>query len=75
MLTEIQTAIRDTVRSFAQDAIRPHSARFEAEGGYPSALFEEMAGLGLWGGGGWGIVHHRVDPEQHPGFRPAQGWQ
>ncbi len=49
MLTEIQTAIRDTVRSFAQDAIRPHSARFEAEGGYPSALFEEMAGLGLWG--------------------------
>lgn len=49
MLTEIQTAIRDTVRSFAQDAIRTHSARFEAEGGYPPALFEEMAGLGLWG--------------------------
>lgn len=49
MLTEIQTAIRDTVRSFAQDTIRPHSARFESEGGYPPALFEEMAGLGLWG--------------------------
>lgn len=49
MLTEIQTAIRDTVRDFAQDTIRPHSARFEAEGGYPPALFEQMAGLGLWG--------------------------
>ncbi len=49
MLTEIQTAIRDTVRSFAQETIRPHSARFESEGGYPPELFEEMAGLGLWG--------------------------
>ena len=49
MLTEIQSAIRDTVRDFAQATIRPHSARFEAEGGYPRALFEEMAGLGLWG--------------------------
>jgi alkylation response protein AidB-like acyl-CoA dehydrogenase len=49
MLTEVQLAIRDTVRGFAQEAIRPHSARFEADGGYPRALFEEMAGLGLWG--------------------------
>ena len=49
MLTEIQTAIRDTVRDFAQDAVRPHSARFETEGGYPPELFEQMAGLGLWG--------------------------
>ncbi len=49
MLTEIQTAIRDTVRDFARDNIRPHSGRFEAEGGYPPTLFQEMAGLGLWG--------------------------
>lgn len=48
-LTEIQTEIRDTVRGFARDAIRPHSARFEAEGGFPPALFQEMAALGLWG--------------------------
>lgn len=48
-LTDIQTAIRDTVRAFAQDAIRPNSARFEADGGYPPALFQQMAGLGLWG--------------------------
>jgi alkylation response protein AidB-like acyl-CoA dehydrogenase len=49
MLTDIQLSIRDMVRNFAQEMIRPHSARFEAEGGYPSALFEEMGALGLWG--------------------------
>lgn len=49
MLSEIQTAIRDTVRAFAQADIRPHSARFEQDGGYPPALFQDMAGLGLWG--------------------------
>ncbi|MDO7835495.1 acyl-CoA dehydrogenase family protein [Sphingobium sp. HBC34] len=49
MLTDIQVAIRDTVRAFVQDSIRPNSARYEAEGGYPSALFQDMAGLGLWG--------------------------
>lgn len=48
-LTEVQGAIRDSVRAFAQDVIRPHSARFEAEGGYPPDLFEAMAALGLWG--------------------------
>ena len=48
-LTEIQGAIRDSVRAFAQDVIRPHSARFEADGGYPPDLFEAMAALGLWG--------------------------
>jgi alkylation response protein AidB-like acyl-CoA dehydrogenase len=49
MLTEIQSAIRDTVRDFAQETIRPHSAHFEAEGGYPPELFHDMAALGLWG--------------------------
>lgn len=49
MLTEIQLAIRDTVRDFAQERIRPNAAGFEAAGGYPTSLFEEMAGLGLWG--------------------------
>jgi alkylation response protein AidB-like acyl-CoA dehydrogenase len=49
MLTETQAAIRDTVRAFAQEEIRPHSTRFEAAGGYPAELFQHMAGLGLWG--------------------------
>lgn len=48
-LTEVQAAIRDSVRAFAQDVIRPHSVRFEADGGYPPDLFRAMAALGLWG--------------------------
>jgi len=34
ILTEIQLAIRDTVREFAQTQLLPHSAAFEAAGGY-----------------------------------------
>lgn len=49
MLTETQIAMRDAVRDFAQEQVRPHSAAFEAEGGYPPALFEEVARLGLMG--------------------------
>jgi alkylation response protein AidB-like acyl-CoA dehydrogenase len=49
MLTDIQLSIQEMVRNFAQEAIRPHSARFESDGGYPPALFEQMGGLGLWG--------------------------
>ncbi|MGK2908633.1 MAG: acyl-CoA dehydrogenase family protein [Sphingobium sp.] len=49
MLSETQIAIRDTVRDFAQERVRPHSHRFEADGGYPAELFEEIAGLGLMG--------------------------
>lgn len=49
ILTETQVAIRDVVRDFAQDRLRPLSQRFEAEGGYPAALFEEVASLGLMG--------------------------
>src|ERR1700712_1760140 len=49
ILNETQTAIQDAVRSFAQERIRPQSVAFEAAKGYPPALFEEIAGLGLMG--------------------------
>lgn len=49
ILTETQSAIQDAVRAFAQQRIRPHSQAFEAAGGYPDGLFEELAGLGLLG--------------------------
>ena len=49
ILTETQAAIRDSVRQFAQERVRPRAAEFEAAGGYPSELFEEVAGLGLMG--------------------------
>ena len=49
MLTETQSAIRDHVRSFAQDRIRPSSQAYEAAGGYPPGLFAELAQMGLMG--------------------------
>jgi alkylation response protein AidB-like acyl-CoA dehydrogenase len=49
ILTETQSSIRDAVRDFAQDVIRPRSAAFEEAKGYPDGLFEEMAALGLLG--------------------------
>lgn len=49
ILTETQSAIRDAVRDYAQEQLRPRSAAFEAAGGYPEGLFEELAGLGLMG--------------------------
>jgi len=49
ILTETQSAIQEAVRSYAQERIRPQSAAFEAAGGYPDGLFEELAGLGLMG--------------------------
>ncbi|TYC89655.1 acyl-CoA dehydrogenase family protein [Novosphingobium sp. BW1] len=49
IFTETQEAIREAVRAFAQEQIRHRSAAFEAESGYPPALFEELAGLGLMG--------------------------
>lgn len=49
ILTETQAAVRDMVRGFAQQRLRPRSAAFEAAGGYPEDLFSELAGLGLMG--------------------------
>jgi alkylation response protein AidB-like acyl-CoA dehydrogenase len=49
ILTDTQAAIRDAVRDYAQEQIRPRSAAFEAAGGYPPELFVELAGLGLMG--------------------------
>ncbi|MHA3792463.1 acyl-CoA dehydrogenase family protein [Rhizorhabdus wittichii] len=49
ILSETQSAIQEAVRAFAQEQIRPRSQAFEAAGGYPAGLFEELAGLGLLG--------------------------
>ena len=49
LLNATQQAITDSVREFAQERIRPHSHKFEADRGYPPALFEELATLGLMG--------------------------
>lgn len=49
VLTDDQVAIRDAVRDFAQERIRPETAAFEAAGGYPSELFRELGDMGLMG--------------------------
>lgn len=49
VLNETQAAIRDTVRSFAQEKIRPRAREFEEARGFPPQLFEELAQLGLMG--------------------------
>lgn len=47
VLNETQQAIVEAIRAFAQERIRPRSASYEAEKGYPPGLFEELASLGL----------------------------
>jgi len=49
ILSDTQIAVADAVRSFAQEQIRPRSQAFADAGGYPPALFEEIASLGLLG--------------------------
>lgn len=49
MLSDAQLAIRDAVRVYAQERIRPRSRQFEEAGGYPPGLFQELAGMGLMG--------------------------
>lgn len=49
ILSETQSAIRDAVRAFAQDQVKPRSFAFEAAKAYPPELFEEIAALGLMG--------------------------
>lgn len=49
VLTDDQVAIRDAVRDFAQERIRPQAAAFEAAGGYPPELFRELGDMGLMG--------------------------
>ena len=49
ILSETQMAIRDTVRAFAQERIRPNSAAWEAAGAFPTDLFRDLGALGLMG--------------------------
>ena len=49
ILTDTQIALRDAVRVFAQEQIKPRSAAFEQAGGYPPQLLKALADLGLMG--------------------------
>jgi alkylation response protein AidB-like acyl-CoA dehydrogenase len=68
ILNEMQQAIRDTVRAFAQERIRPRVRDFEAAGHYPPELYADLAALGLmgmtapeeWGGAGVDTVSYAL---------------
>jgi len=49
ILAEEHELIRDTARNFAQQALAPHSAEWEAKGRFPRAVIGEMGRLGLMG--------------------------
>ncbi len=49
VLSETQEQIQGAVRAFAQSEILPRTREFERAGGYPPALFTELAQLGLMG--------------------------
>ncbi|WP_224363197.1 acyl-CoA dehydrogenase family protein [Hyalangium versicolor] len=48
-LTETQTLIRDTARKFAKEKVAPQARTFDREEIFPTALFKELAELGLLG--------------------------
>jgi alkylation response protein AidB-like acyl-CoA dehydrogenase len=48
-LNDIQTSVQDAVRTYAQKELAPRSAQFEANKGYPEAVFSNLAELGLMG--------------------------
>ncbi|WP_033925817.1 acyl-CoA dehydrogenase family protein [Sphingomonas sp. 35-24ZXX] len=58
ILTDTQIAVRDTVRAFAQEQVRPNAFAFEKAGTYPPQLFLDMAELGMMG---------MIAPEDHGG--------
>jgi alkylation response protein AidB-like acyl-CoA dehydrogenase len=48
-LTETQTLIRDTARKFAREKVAPQARTFDREEIFPTALFKELAEVGLMG--------------------------
>lgn len=48
-LTAEQEQVRDTVRAFADEVIRPVAAELDREARFPAEIYAEMAKLGLFG--------------------------
>jgi len=48
-LSEEQTLIRDTARSFASDRLAPHAAEWDREAAFPKQAVAEMGSLGFLG--------------------------
>jgi butyryl-CoA dehydrogenase len=60
LLNQEHTMIRDAMRSFAQERIAPHAARWDRDKTFPAEVLRELGGLGAmgmtvpesWGGAG-----------------------
>ena len=46
---DIYAQIRDTARRFAEDRVRPRAVALDDSEAFPADIYEEMAGLGLFG--------------------------
>ncbi len=72
LLTEEQTLIRDTARSFAQERLRPNAAGWDERAEFPREAVAEMGRLGLlgmlvpeeWGGSGADHVSYALAMEE-----------
>ncbi|MDP1652239.1 MAG: acyl-CoA dehydrogenase [Rhodocyclaceae bacterium] len=49
ILDDDQRMIRDTLRDFARERLAPNAAQWDREHTFPSAVLQELAGLGVWG--------------------------
>ena len=72
ILSEEQTLIRDTARTFAREQVLPHVRAWEAAGEIPRALLAEMGRMGFlgmtvpaeWGGAGADMVSYVLALEE-----------
>ena len=78
-LDEQQQMVRDMVRSFAEERIRPGAAERDRTGEFPHEIFAEMGELGLLGmmvpedfGGAFQYMQalHGEIAWDHPGYDP-----
>lgn len=78
-LTDVQRLIRDTVREFAEDEIRPHIREWDEHEIFPIDLFKKMGQLGFmgvtvdekYGGAGYGHAQLVVIIEEFARVEPG----
>ena len=81
VLTEDETLLRDSVRQFAHDRIRPHVQEMDEQAKIPRALLDELFDLGVMGieipealsGGGGRFFHAVLAVEELSAVDPSIG--
>ena len=71
-LDEQQQMVKDMVRSFSEDRVRPGAAERDRTGEFPDEIFAEMGELGLlgmmvpeaWGGAGMDLMSYLLAVEE-----------